>query len=81
MPVSTKASTRMEKKGHSTFPTKKIVIKKMARKYAWIAAVKAGGSIQVSKNIWQVEVRRLSIALRQLYDAIDMQLNKNKIAL
>lgn len=55
--------------------------KKMARKYAWIAAVKAGGNIQVSKNIWQVEVRRLSIALRQLYDAIDMQLNKNKIAL
>lgn len=55
--------------------------KKMARKYAWIAAVKAGGNIQVSKNIWQVEVRRLSIALRQLYDAIDMQLNKNRIAL
>jgi hypothetical protein len=55
--------------------------KKMARKYAWIAAVKAGGNTQVSKNIWQVEVRRLSIALRQLYEAIDMQLNTDKIAL
>jgi hypothetical protein len=49
---------------------------KIARKYAWIAAVRAGGSAQVSKRVWQVEVRRLSIALRELYDEIDMQLNK-----
>ena len=49
---------------------------KIARKYAWIAAVKAGGSAQVSKRVWQVEVRRLSIALRELYDGIDMELNK-----
>ena len=49
---------------------------KIARKYAWIAAVRAGGSAQVSKRVWQVEVRRLSIALRELYDEIDMELNK-----
>lgn len=44
---------------------------KLARKYAWVAAVKAGGDRQISKSVWQVEVRRLSIALRALYDAID----------
>ncbi|MDQ1275508.1 MAG: hypothetical protein QG610_1082, partial [Euryarchaeota archaeon] len=44
---------------------------KLARKYAWIAAVKAGGDRQISKRVWQVEVRRLSIALRALYDGID----------
>jgi hypothetical protein len=44
---------------------------KLARKYAWIAAVKAGGDRQISKKIWQVEARRLSIALRALYDGID----------
>ncbi|AKB80353.1 hypothetical protein MSHOH_3870 [Methanosarcina horonobensis HB-1 = JCM 15518] len=44
---------------------------KLARKYAWIAAVKAGGDRQISKRVWQVEVRRLSIALRELYDGID----------
>ncbi|AKB73043.1 hypothetical protein MSMAC_3153 [Methanosarcina mazei C16] len=44
---------------------------KLARKYAWIAAVKAGGDQQISKRVWQVEVRRLSIALRALYDEID----------
>lgn len=44
---------------------------KLARKYAWIAAVKAGGDRQISKRIWQVEVRRLSIALREFYDGID----------
>lgn len=51
--------------------------KKIARKYAWIAGVKAGGSVQVSKRVWQVEVRRLSIALRELYDGIDKQLDKD----
>jgi len=49
--------------------------KKIARKYAWMAAVKAGGSMQVSKRVWQVEVRRLSIALRELFDGIDMELS------
>lgn len=44
---------------------------KLARKYAWVAAVKAGGDRQISKTMWQVEVRRLSIALRALYNAID----------
>ena len=39
-----------------------------------VAAVKAGGNIQVSKRIWQMEVRRLSIALRQLFDGIDTEL-------
>ncbi len=47
---------------------------KLARKYAWIAGVKAGGDVQVSKNVWKVEVRRLSIALRGLYNGIDMLL-------
>ena len=50
---------------------------KIARKYAWMAAVKAGGDIQVSKRVWQVEVRRLSIALRELYNGIDMQMHEN----
>ncbi len=49
---------------------------KLARKYAWIAAVKAGGNRQISKRVWQVEVRRLSIALRELYDGIDSLLKK-----
>jgi hypothetical protein len=49
--------------------------KKIARKYAWMAAVKAGGSKQVSKRVWQVEVRRLSIALRELFDGIDTELS------
>lgn len=44
---------------------------KTARKYAWMAAVKAGGDVQVSKRVWQVEVRRLSIALRNLYNGMD----------
>ncbi|AAM03709.1 TPA: hypothetical protein HA338_14215 [Methanosarcina acetivorans] len=44
---------------------------KLARRYAWIAGVKAGGDVHVSKNIWKVEVRRLSIALRRLYNGID----------
>jgi hypothetical protein len=39
-----------------------------------MAAVKAGGDKQVSKRIWQVEVRRLRIALRELFDGIDMEL-------
>ena len=47
---------------------------KLARKYAWVAAVKAGGDRQISKKMWQVEVRRLSIALRALYNAIDYSL-------
>lgn len=50
---------------------------KIARKYAWMAAVKAGGNVRVSKSVWQVEVRRLSIALRGLYNGIDIQLNDN----
>jgi hypothetical protein len=48
--------------------------KKIARKYAWIAGVKAGGHTQVSKRTWEVEVRRLSIALRKLYDGLDKNL-------
>ncbi|WP_440946185.1 hypothetical protein ACSAZL_19270 [Methanosarcina sp. T3] len=44
---------------------------KLARKYAWVAGVKAGGDVRVSKNVWKVEVRRLSIALRGLYKGID----------
>jgi hypothetical protein len=47
---------------------------KLARKYSWIAAVKAGGDRQISKRVWQVEVRRLSIALRALYNGIDFML-------
>jgi hypothetical protein len=43
----------------------------LARRYAWIAAVKAGGKGQISKRVWQVEVRRLSIALRGLYNGVD----------
>lgn len=49
---------------------------KLARKYAWVAAVKAGGNGQISKRVWQVEVRRLSIALRSLYDGIDALLRE-----
>ena len=49
---------------------------KLARKYAWIAAVKAGGDRQTSKRIWQVEVRRLSIALKELYNEIDALLRE-----
>jgi len=44
---------------------------KLARRYAWVAGVKAGGYVQVSKDVWKVEVRRLSIALRGLYYGID----------
>jgi hypothetical protein len=47
---------------------------KIARKYARMAAVKAGGNVRVSKSIWQVEVRRLSVELRKLYNGIDMQM-------
>lgn len=49
---------------------------KLARKYAWVAAVKAGGDRHISKTVWQVEVRRLSIALRELYDGIDSLLKE-----
>jgi hypothetical protein len=49
--------------------------KKIARKYVWLAAVKAGGNTQVSKRIWQVEVHRLSVELRELFDGIDKELN------
>ena len=49
---------------------------KIARKYAWMAAVKAGGSIQVSKRVWEVEARRLSIDLRKLYNGIDLQMRE-----
>lgn len=49
--------------------------KKIARKYSWMAAVKAGGDKQVSKRIWQVEVRRLRIALRELFEGIDTELS------
>lgn len=47
---------------------------KIARKYAWMAAVKAGGGIQVSKEIWELETRRLSIDLRKLYNGIDFHM-------
>jgi hypothetical protein len=50
---------------------------KIARKYAWMAAVKVGGNVRISKRVWQVEVRRLSIALRGLYNGIDMQMDDN----
>lgn len=48
---------------------------KIARKYSWMAGVKAGGNTQVSKRVWQVEVRRLRIALMELFDGIDTELN------
>lgn len=54
------------------FPSNNI---KIARKYSWMAAVKAGGSKQVSKRVWQVEVRRLRIALKELFDGIDTELS------
>jgi hypothetical protein len=54
---------------------------KIARKYAWVAAVKAGGNSQVSKRVWQVEVRRLSIALRELFDGIDKELSNMELKL
>ncbi len=50
---------------------------KIARKYAWMAAVKAGGNARVSKSVWQVEVRRLSVELRKLYNGIDMQMRES----
>jgi hypothetical protein len=50
---------------------------KIARKYSWMAAVKAGGDTQVSKRVWQVEVRRLSIDLKKLFNGIDMQMCKS----
>jgi hypothetical protein len=50
---------------------------KIARKYSWVAGVKAGGNKQVSKRIWQVEVRRLRIALMELFDGIDTELNNS----
>ena len=50
---------------------------KIARKYAWMAAVKAGGDTQVSKRVWEVEVRRLSIDLRKLYNEIDTQMRES----
>lgn len=49
--------------------------KKIARKYSWMAGVKAGGDKQVTKKIWQVEVRRLRIALRELFEGIDTELS------
>jgi hypothetical protein len=49
---------------------------KIARKYAWMAAVKAGGGIQVSKEIWELETRRLSIDLRKLYNGIDFHMRE-----
>ncbi|WP_292388433.1 hypothetical protein [Methanosarcina sp. UBA5] len=54
---------------------------KIARKYAWIAAVKAGGDKQVTKKIWQVEVRRLRIELRELFERIDTELSNMGIIL
>ncbi len=54
---------------------------KIARKYAWMAAVKAGGDKQVSKRIWQVEVRRLRIALSELFDGIDTELSNMGLAM
>lgn len=56
---------------HSPFKNEKL-----ARRYAWVAGVKAGGDVQVSKNVWKVEIRRLSIALRRLYKGIDRQMGR-----
>jgi len=42
-----------------------------------MAAVKAGGDTQVSKRVWEVEVRRLSIDLRKLYNEIDTQMRES----
>jgi hypothetical protein len=50
---------------------------KIARKYSWMAAVKAGENTHVSKRVWQVEVRRLSIDLRKLFNGIDMQMRES----
>ncbi|HII00527.1 TPA: hypothetical protein HA351_02345 [Methanosarcinaceae archaeon] len=46
---------------------------RVAGKYSWIAAVKAGGSRQVEKNVWETESRRLRRALIMLFDAIDRE--------
>jgi hypothetical protein len=64
------SNQKTEKAFHSPSDNKKI-----ARKYAWVAAVKAGGSTQVTRRIWQAEARRLSIALRELFDGIDTELS------
>jgi hypothetical protein len=50
---------------------------KIARKYAWLAAVKAGGNSQVSKRVWEIEVHRLSVELRKLYNGIDVQMSNS----
>lgn len=52
--------------------------KRVAGKYSWMAAVKAGGSRQVEKNIWETEVRRLRRALVTLFDAIDRELKSGR---
>lgn len=48
--------------------------KKVAGKYSWMAAVKAGGCQQVEKNVWKTEVRRLRRAMVTLFDAVDREL-------
>jgi hypothetical protein len=48
--------------------------KKVAGKYSWMAAVKAGGCQQVEKKIWKTEAMRLRRALVALFDAIDREL-------
>jgi len=52
--------------------------KKVAGKYSWIAAVKAGGSRQVEKKVWETEVRRLRRALVSLFDEIDRELKRGR---
>ena len=56
---------------HSPFNNEKV-----ARKYAWVAAVKAGGDVQTSKRVWQVQGRILSISLKGLYNGIDALLQE-----
>jgi len=48
--------------------------KKIAGKYSWMAAVKAGGGRQVEKKVWKTEAMRLRRALVTLFDAIDGEL-------
>ncbi len=47
--------------------------KRVAGKYSWMAAVKAGGSRQVEKKVWETESRRLRRALVTFFDTIDRE--------
>ncbi|MCQ1534679.1 hypothetical protein FTO70_03025 [Methanosarcina sp. KYL-1] len=52
--------------------------KRVAGKYAWMAAVKAGGSRHVEKKVWETETRRLRRALVELYDLIDGEIKPGR---